>query len=151
MTKPSIVAAELARTGAPVLEFAELMDLSIKLNSRIDMLWQRVIYSHAAMVGVMVFFASSAHPFVVPRLLVVFFYSMNALITFVAFRDAYDGLRAAAEDMRVFPDADSHVHRWVRAQNYRSHARRRAMILAALWAIITYLILFPLTGLWQVV
>lgn len=126
------------------LSFSELLSLAMQLNARIDMLWQRVIYSHAAMVGVMVFFSSSDHVFVVPRLLVVFFYTMNALVTFLAFRDAYRGLRAAVADLAAFPNASGHVYSWVNAQNFDLHALRRAAILTVLWIIIAYLILSPL-------
>ena len=74
--------------GHTHLTHADLISLMMQLNGRIDTLWQRVIYAHAAIVGVMVFFATSEEAFVVPRLLVLFFYTMNTLITFAAFNKA---------------------------------------------------------------
>ncbi|MCB1339715.1 MAG: hypothetical protein KDK24_01350 [Pseudooceanicola sp.] len=133
------------------LEFSDLLDLSVKLNSRIDTLWQRVIYAHAAMVGVLVFFASAEHPFTIPRLLVVFFYSMNSAVTWVAFREAYSGLKAVAADLAVAADQKSAVYAWARSQRYDMHALRRLVMLAVMWVIISYLILAPLVEYWRAV
>lgn len=135
-------------SSEPPLAFKDLLGLTLQLNGRIDTLWQRVIYSHAAMVGVMVFFASAPEPFVLARVLVMLFYTMNSVVTFVAFRDTFAGLRAAVDDLRRYPEAGGHVYRWIEAQDFRRHALRRAAILAALWVIIAYLILGPLIGLY---
>ena len=142
--------APAAATAEEPLGFAALLELSIKLNGRIDTLWQRVIYAHGAMVGVMVFFASTDYPFVIPRLLVVFFYTMNSIVTYAAFRDAYGGLRAVVADIGAVGSHDSAVFAWARAQSFDMHARRRAAILVVLWGIITYLILGPLVAYWRI-
>lgn len=134
----------------PALGFPDLVDLSLKLNGRIDTLWQRVIYAHGVMVGVLVFFASAEFPFAIPRLLVVFFYTMNSIVTYVAFRDAYGGLRAVVKDLAQVADPKSHVYVWAKAQNYDMHAMRRAAILIVAWAIISYLILAPLVSYWRI-
>lgn len=150
----SIQPVGLPTTAAPppeTLEFSDLLDLSVKLNSRIDTLWQRVIYAHAAMVGVLVFFASAEHPFTIPRLLVVFFYSMNSAVTWVAFREAYSGLKAVAADLAVVADQKSAVYAWARSQRYDMHALRRLVMLAVMWVIISYLILAPLVEYWRAV
>jgi len=128
------------------LKFSELLSLSMQLNSRIDTLWQRVIYSHGVMVGVLVFFASAQHAFAVPRLLVMFFYTLNSVVTLIAFQEAYRGLRAVVKDMRALDQGGGQVHRWASTQNFDRHILRRALILGGLWAIIVYLILFPLIG-----
>lgn len=130
------------------LSISELLSLCMQLNARIDTLWQRVIYSHAAMVGVMVFFASTDHAFVVPRLLVVFFYTLNSLVTYAAFHEAFLGLRAAVQDLRQIDDAQGNVYSWIETRNFDLHARRRALILGTLWVIIAYLILYPLYFIW---
>ena len=103
------------------------------------------------MVGVLVFLASAQYPFTIPRLLVVFFYTMNSMVTYVAFRDAYDGLRAVAADLAEVADHKSRVYAWAKQQNYELHALRRAGILIVLWAIITYLVLAPLFTYWKVI
>jgi len=121
-----------------------MLSLSMQLNSRIDTLWQRVIYSHGVMVGVLVFFASAQHDFVVPRLLVMLFYTLNSVVTFIAFQEAYRGLRAVVLDMRALEQTGGRVQVWAAAQNFEKHTRRRALILGLLWIIITYLILYPL-------
>ena len=128
--------------------FHELIGLTMQLNGRIDTLWQRVVYSHAAIVGVMVFFASSPDPFVIARSLVILFYTMNSIVTYVAFRDTYKGLCAAVEDLRASGQTNSQVFSWIEGHNFRMHALRRAIILAVLWLIITYLILGDLIGLY---
>ena len=128
--------------------FNDLIGLVMQLNGRIDALWQRVIYSHAAMVGVMVFFASSKDPYVLARVLVILFYTMNSVVTFVAFRDTFNGLKAAVDDLKASGLAHGQVFAWVEQQNFQKHARRRAIILAVLWLIISYLILGDLVGLY---
>ena len=133
-------------TDKSPLKFSEMLSLSMQLNSRIDTLWQRVIYSHGVMVGVLVFFASAQHAFAVPRLLVMFFYTLNSAVTFIAFQEAYRGLRAVVMDMRTLDQGAGQVHSWASAQNFDQHALRRALILGALWIIIAYLILYPLIG-----
>lgn len=126
------------------LSISELLSLCMQLNSRIDTLWQRVIYSHAAMVGVMVFFATTEHVFAVPRLLVIFFYTLNTLVTYAAFDEAFRGLRAAVQDLRALDNVHGHVYNWIETRNFDLHARRRAVILGVLWLIIAYLLMYPL-------
>ena len=126
------------------MKTSELLSLSMQLNGRIDTLWQRVIYAYGLMVGVLIFLAQADHPFAIPRLLVVFFYTMNALVTFIAFQEAYRGLRAVLLDIRARQSDRSHVHDWAASQDYTTHALRRAVILGALWMVITYLLVYPL-------
>ena len=132
----------------PPQSFNELIGLTMQLNSRIDTLWQRVVYAHAAIVGVMVFFASSPDPFVLARVLVILFYTMNSIVTYVAFRDTYKGLCAAVEDLKATGQAKGQVFAWIEGHNFHLHSLRRAFILAVLWCIITYLILGELLGLY---
>lgn len=136
-------------TGQPLvanMTLRDLLTLAMQLNTRIDTLWQRVIYAHAVMVGVLIFFANpeAAHSFTVPRLLVMFFYTMNSVITFVAFRESYDGLRAIVRQTQGHADANNHVLTWFRNRDFSTHAKRRAGILITLWFVIAYLILYPL-------
>ena len=128
--------------------FHELIGLTMQLNGRIDALWQRVVYSHAAIVGVMVFFSSSSDPFVIARVLVMLFYTMNSIVTYVAFRDTFKGLCAAVEDLRASGQAHGQVFAWIEGQNFRLHSFRRAAILVVLWLIIAYLLLGNVLGLY---
>jgi len=121
-----------------------MLSLMMQLNSRIDTLWHRIIYSHGVMVGVLVFFASAQHAFAVPRLLVMLVYTLNSVVTYIAFQEAYSGLRAVVQDMRALDPAAGQVHAWATDPGFERHTMRRALILAALWVIIAYLILFPL-------
>lgn len=140
----------MAKTDDPspqkMMSYTELLGLTLQLNGRLDLLWQRVLYSHAAIVGVMVFFSSVPDPMVIPRVLVFFFYTTNTLITFYAFRDTYGGVVAAVEDLKTFAQeaAPTHVSGWVLSQNYGRHARRRALILGLVWLVLAYLLIFPL-------
>lgn len=130
--------------ATPALSMSDLLGLSMQLNGRIDTLWQRVIYAHGLMIGVLVFFAQTEHPFAIPRLLVLFFYSMNSLVTFIAFQDAFRGLRAVLQDLQAQHTDGSHVQAWAASQDYTTHALRRALILGALWMVIAYLLIYPL-------
>ncbi|WP_146348200.1 hypothetical protein [Falsiphaeobacter marinintestinus] len=132
----------------PGLELKDLLTLAMQLNLRIDTLWHRVVYAHAIMVGVLVFFAdpNNDYPFTIPRLLVMFFYSMNTVITFVAFNEAFQGLRAAVEDVRAMGGSEGQVRRWLETRNFSWHLKRRAAILIVLWCVISYLVLYPLFG-----
>ncbi len=124
----------------------ELLTLMNQIIGRIDMLWQRVLYSHAAIVGVMVFFATTSDLYAVPRLLVFFFYSVNSLIAHYSFKEAYDGLRAAVSDLDAiegFRDG-SEVGRWFTSRSFARHTVRRGLILTSVWVVVSYLLIYPL-------
>ena len=132
----------------PPLSFQELINLSLQLNTRLDALWLRVLYSHAAIVGVMVFFANSANPFLIPRFLVFGFYSVNTVITIVAFREVYRGLRAAVSDLREMSEHNqkTHVQNWVFSRDYDNHSTFRVFVLVITWAILGYILIYPMWG-----
>lgn len=128
-----------------VLSFSELMNLALAFHARIDTLWQRVLYSHAAIVGVMVFFATAQDLLALPRVLVFLFYTFNIWITLVAFAECYSGLRAVLDDLKVFPqsDASTNIQSWVIQRTYHRHALRRILLLGAVWLVLGYLLVFP--------
>lgn len=128
------------------LSFAELMGLILSFHGRLDTLWQRMLYTHAALVGVMVFFASTQNPFVVPRLLVFFFYSLNTAITVVAFSETYSGLKAVVADLHKFDASErtGNLQQWITDRSYTRHAGRRVFALLVVWAVLAYLLVFPL-------
>lgn len=131
---------------APHMGFSDLMSLSLSFISRLDTLWQRVLYSHAAIVGVMAFFATSDNDFAVARFLVFFFYTLNTAITIAAFRESYSGLRATLNDLQQFPQsaANTNVQHWVLQQSYDRHAKRRIWALLLVWLVLGYLLIYPI-------
>ncbi|MHA6324383.1 hypothetical protein [Roseivivax sp. CAU 1753] len=131
------------------MSFAELMMLTLKFNDRLDTLWQRVIYTHAALVGVMVFFARSPEPFLLQRCLVFFLYSVSAVITYVSIRDTYQGYRSALQDLaaRKEREVTRHLQDWVRSRNVGSQTRRYAQVFLLAWAVLGYLLIGSLW--WQ--
>lgn len=128
------------------LSFQELVTLSLQLNSRLDMLWHRVLYSHAAIVGVMVFFASRAELFAVQRHLVFGFYTINTIITVIAFREVYVGLLAAIEDLKALSGSAqmTNVQRWIFSRNYTRHSIFRATVMGLAWLILGYILIYPI-------
>jgi len=141
----AVAKSDPEKPNAP-MTFQELITLCLQLNNRLDTLWLRVLYSHAAIVGVMVFFANSANPFVIPRLLVFGFYSVNTGITIVAFREVYRGLRAAIADLSGLSKTvpKTHVQIWVLSRDYDRHSIFRVLVLAVTWVILGYILIFPI-------
>lgn len=135
----------VSEVAKPVLSFSELMNLALAFNSRIDTLWQRVLYTHAAIVGVMVFFATAHDMLAVPRVLVFLFYTFNTGITLAAFAECYSGLRAALDDLKAFPQSESstNIQSWVMNRSYHRHALRRVLTLGAVWLVLGYLLVYP--------
>lgn len=125
------------------MSFSELMMLTLKFHDRLDTLWQRVIYTHAALVGVMVFFASSHEAFVLQRGLVFFLYSVSALITFVSIRDTYLGYRSALQDLggRTEGDTTSNVQDWIKTRNVGNQTRLYGAVFVVIWALLGYILL----------
>lgn len=128
------------------MKFSELMGLTLAFSNRIDNLWQRILYAHAAIVGVMVFFATSDNPFPVARFLVFSFYTLNTLFTIFAFLEAYSGIKAAVDDLQKFPKAESvsNIQTWLVERRYTLHASRRIVALVIVWMVLAYLLIYPL-------
>lgn len=122
----------------------EIFHVCMVLHGRIDALWERLIYTHAAMVGVMVFFATQADPFLITRVVVYVFYSMNVIFTFVAMRESYNGLQAGLADLQDLPRDDglSHMDKWLLSLDYSAHPRRRLMLVSFVWLILGYLLFY---------
>lgn len=140
------MAKDLEKTDDPTrMTFAELIALNLQLNGRLDQLWQRVLYSHAAIVGVMVFFAASSQLYAVPRILVFGFYSANMIITLFAFHETLTGMRAVIQDLRAMREskAETKVQEWVFSRNYDRHSFVRIAILGTTWALLGYLLILP--------
>ena len=130
------------------LSFSELMSLSLAFNGRIDALWQRVLYTHAAIVGVMVFFATTEHEYFIPRILVFFFYTLNMGITIGAFSESYAGLRAVLGDLksRSQRETRSQTEKWVLAHAHEHRVLRLLIGLGVVWLVLGYLLFYPYIG-----
>ena len=128
------------------MTFHELILLNLQLNGRLDALWQRVLYSHAAIVGVMVFFGTSDELYAVPRILVFAFYTANLIMTLYAFNETLTGMRAAIADLKSLQQgsARTKIQEWVFTRNYDRHATVRMAILGTTWLLLGYLLVFPL-------
>lgn len=136
------------QTHSPDMSYSDLMSLSLTLHSRIDTLWHRILYAHAAIVGVMVFFATADSPFVLPRVLVFFFYTLNIVITSTAVLESYSGLKAVLADLKTYGASaqGKNVHDWVLARTYHLHGARRVFALGIVWAVLGYLLVYPVLG-----
>lgn len=130
------------------LDFADTFAICMQLQGRLDTLWQRVLYTHAAIVGVMVYFANAQYPHPVPRLLVLLFYTINLLITVAAMRESYAGLVAAVDDLKSTRRAAAQgaFERWLISLDYSAHPRRRLAVLGVVWALVAYLLIYPLVS-----
>jgi hypothetical protein len=141
-----MVQDDAGRGTVELMKFSELVNLSLAFHNRVDTLWQRVLYTHAGIVGVMIFFATSQEEFIIPRILVFFFYSLNAGITVFAFQESYAGLRATLADLKSFPGSKGSLQTqaWINSRNYHQHAPRRVFSLGLVWLAVSYLILYPI-------
>lgn len=86
-----------------------VFDMCMTLHGRLDTLWQRLLYAHAAIVGVLVFFSTQADPFWVSRALVFVFYTINLAISVTAMLESYRGLQAGLADLKAMEDRKSVV------------------------------------------
>ncbi len=141
--------ASIHASQPKAMSFSELMMLTLKFNDRLDTLWQRVIYTHAALVGVMVFFANSQQPFILQRCLVFFLYSVSAVITYGSIRATYRGYQSALQDLASLKEreATSNLQNWVKSQNVGNQTRRYGQVFFLVWAVLGYLLLGSLW--WQ--
>ena len=132
--------------GHSQMDFHELISLNLQLNGRLDALWQRVLYSHAAIVGVMVFFGTSDTLYAVPRVLVFAFYTANLIMTVIAFNETLSGMRAAIADLKALQgnETKTKVQEWIFTRNYDRHATVRAVILGITWLLLGYLLILPI-------
>ena len=146
MTTEPADAPEPAEATVPAMtgvKLSETLSLVMALRTKADNDWYRVIYLHAALIGVMVFFAGQRSDFVVARLVVFAFYSFNVAVSFGALRDSHDGLRHATADLRSFPphQGGAGVQGWLGARDYARALRLQLMVLGAAWLLVAYLLL----------
>ncbi len=126
----------------PRLDTQTIFNMCMSLHGRLDTLWQRLLYAHAAIVGVMVFFSTTPETFFISRVLVFLFYTVNLLISVVAMIESYRGLQAGLTDIRAREreGEPSHFENWLTSLDYSAHPRRRIMLFGLVWLLIGYLL-----------
>lgn len=119
-----------------------IFDMCMTLHGRLDTLWQRLLYTHAAIVGVMVFFFSQADPHLVPRALVFVFYTVNLMISVNAMLESYRGLQAGLNDLKAMEatGSSSHFEQWLTTLDYAAHPVRRIVLFGVIWLTLGYLL-----------
>jgi|APEBP8051073178_1049388.scaffolds.fasta_scaffold00006_177 hypothetical protein len=128
------------------LSFSEMMNLTLQMRTRIAGEWQRVINAHAALVAVMVFFASQPEPFVAARLIVFGFYTVVMLTSIANLNESYRGLRLLIAELALFPKPalGGESVTWVRRKDLRADKRLRITMLFLIWVLVGYLLILPL-------
>ena len=132
-------------------ETRELFHVCMVLQGRIDSIWERLVYTHAAIATVMAFLSENFNPdasYYVTRSVVFAFYTVNLLIALAAMWESYRGLQAGLADLRVAHVGEglSHMDRWMLKLDYRSHPWRRVAMLGVVWLVLGYLLFEPLCG-----
>lgn len=127
------------------LTYQQLLSHATSLGSKVDNLWQRVIYVHLGMVAAVLFLAQAEQPYLIARIVVLVFYTFNIFITFWNMREAYNGLSHAVTDMCRFPACTNGgmTDLWIRKQNYKRNILVRAVALILFWIPVTYLLMAP--------
>ena len=118
------------------MTYAELVSFFHLQIGRVEMTWHRVMYLHAAIVGVLVFFGESDKTYFVQRCLVFGFYTVNSLIFYFSLREGYQALNNVHMDLKRFPVGDGNVEIWFRDRKYGHKSAIRIVILFATWLLI---------------
>ena len=138
------VVSEPVRVGHMTL--TETVNFGLQLRTKVDVEWQRVVNIHAALIGVMIFFAGQPEPYTMARLVVFLFYSFSLLGSFVNLRETYAGLQQVNNDIALFPEPAiaGGIVPWIKSRNYKHDARTRTGLLGLVWLFVGYLMLLPL-------
>ncbi|MEO9514512.1 MAG: hypothetical protein ABJH45_03000 [Paracoccaceae bacterium] len=108
--------------------------------SRVEVTWFRIMYLHAALFAVLVFFYEAETFLTQQRILVLSIYTVNLLVFHVSLHDGYGALRSALADLKTFPETDGHIDQWFRKVNlsYKTSVRVCFMIIS--WLLVTFLL-----------
>ncbi len=128
------------------MSVAELVNLSQQLRGKSEAEWQRVINLHAALIGVMIFFAGQPETYATARLLVFGFYTFNLVSSYLSHRETFDGLSRVNQDLLAFgtPVAGGASFAWITSRNYRPQIWGRTSLLVLVWLLVGYLMIAPL-------
>lgn len=118
------------------MTYAELVSFFHLQIGRVEMTWHRVMYLHAAIVGVLVFFGEADQSYLMQRCLVFGFYTVNLLIFYFSLREGYQALNEAHQDLKRFPGGDGNVEKWFRNRRYGHKSPIRIAVLSVTWALI---------------
>lgn len=118
------------------MTYAELVSFFHLQIGRVEMTWHRIMYLHAAIVGVLVFFGEADQSYLVQRFLVFGFYTVNLLIFYYSLSEGYQALREVHGDLKRFPSGDGNVELWFRNRRYGHKAPIRIAIMLVTWALI---------------
>lgn len=126
----------------PPFSMGELTGLLVHLRNRVESEWQRVLYVHAALIGVMIFFAGQSIQFVPARVVIAVFYTASLIVSLRAMAEAFEGLRIVTADIAAHPAAraGSPAHRWLTTRDTRHALRLRAVLMAGVWCVVIYLL-----------
>ena len=118
------------------MTYAELVSFFHLQIGRVEMTWHRIMYLHAAIVGVLVFFGEADQSYLIQRYLVYGFYTVNLLIFYFSLREGYQALNEVHNDLRRFPAGDGNVEIWFRNRRYGHKSPIRIAILLVTWVLI---------------
>ena len=122
------------------MSYSEMVGFYHQQMARVEMAWFRIMYLHAAIVGVLVFFSQADDFLTLQRGIVFAFYTVNLLIFHVALSEGYAGLAEAQKDLRRFPDNDGHVDRWLRSRTTLYKTGMRSVIVIITWLLVGFLL-----------
>lgn len=108
--------------------------------ARIDMTWFRIMYLHAAVVGVLIFFAEAEIFYWLQRGLVFAFYTVNLFIFHLCLKESYQAMQAAREDLARFGKTDGSVDTWFRGLLLSHKSASRVAVLSITWALVGWLL-----------
>ena len=138
-------------TLPPPQETRELFHVCMVLQGRIDSIWERLVYTHAAVATVMAFLSENFTPsesYLVTRFVVFSFYTVNLAIAMAAMWESYRGLQAGLADLKSAHAGEelSNMDRWMLKLDYRTHPWRRVVLLISVWLVVGYLLFEPVCG-----
>ncbi len=126
--------------------FEDLLKLTHEVRAQVESEWQRLINSNAALIAVMVFFASRPEPFVAARLVVFAFYTGTVLTSIINLTQAYRGLRILTFEITQCPNpsVSEAVLKWLTRSDYRAESWLRLSLPVVVWILVAYLMILPL-------
>ena len=129
----------------------ELFHVYMVLQGRIDPIWERLVYTHAAIATVMAFLSENFTPnetYLVTRLVVFSFYTSTWPSPWPPCGKAVGACRPGCRTSRPAHAGEelSHIDRWMLKLDYRTHPWRRVVLLISVWLVLGYLLLQPVTG-----
>lgn len=122
------------------MSYSEMIGFYHQQLGRVEMAWFRIMYLHAAIVGVLVFFGEADDFLLLQRLVVFGFFTVNLVIFHVALSEGYAGLNEAQKDIERFPASDGHVDRWFRSRKSLYKSKVRTAVMVTTWALVGFLL-----------